>query len=281
MWLLEGLQGKYKVKARWPCLPLSRRPFGFLYLPWMAREKIEDGIWFFGFQPLSSSGVAPRCMGTLAVPFHIPAAGHGLCGLGPECRPSPVPIPLPGASSWGGARLPPWGLRQAWAPGSPLHLFIDRALPQLLFQSPASCRRLIREGGAGSQAQSCHPALGGGNTEPACLLSSPSCPPSAQPYRSSWELGTGWRWDALLGERGACSSRAFWLLLLPGVPRPDEAPPHSTGPSSRGLREPLSSDGPARPTTFPLADSRLWRPPPWHAAGAQGSGARGDAADHL
>lgn len=127
----------------------------------MAREKIEDGIWLFGFQPLSSSGAAPRCMGTLTVPFHIPAAGHGLCGLGPECRPSSVPIPLPGASSWGGARLPPWGLRQAWAPGSPLHLFIDRALPQLLFQSPASCRRLIREGGAGSQAQSCHPALGG------------------------------------------------------------------------------------------------------------------------
>lgn len=109
------------------------------------------------------------------------------------------PSPSPGASSWGGTRLPhgasarPGSWQRAGGSLSMLHLFIDRALPQLLFQSPASCRRLIREGGAGSQAQSCHPELGG-NTQspPACLPAelpflSPECP--ARPQFLGTEAG--------------------------------------------------------------------------------------------
>lgn len=53
---------------------------------------------------------------------------------------------------------------------------------------------------------------------------------------SSRELGL-WLWGS-------------WLLLPPAVPRPDEAPPHSAGPSSSGLREPLSSEGPAQPPSL-------------------------------
>lgn len=135
-----------------------------------------------------------------------------LCGLGPECRLFPVPIPLPGASSWGGTRPPlrpppPMGPPPgsgSWQPAggslSMLHLFIDRALPQLLFQSPASCRRLIREGGAGSQEeQGAGPRAvtqGWEGTQRACLPAqlpflSPEC--SARPC--SWELWRDW-WSA-------------------------------------------------------------------------------------
>lgn len=217
-----------------------------------------------------------------------------LCGLGPECRPSPLPIPLPGASSWGGTRLPPPPMGPPPGPGSwqpaggslsMLHLFIDRALPQLLFQSPASCRRLIREGGAGSRAQSCHPGLGG-NTESPPASRLPFLSPECSAIARSWEPGKG-RWsDAPRPLEGswACGSRASRLLLRrggPGGPEPDEAPPpHSAVPAQPWPEGAPEQRGPC-PTTFPRADSRLGRPPPWHAAGAQGSGARADAADHL
>lgn len=93
------------------------------------------------------------------------------------------------------------------------------------------------------------PRAGRERREPACLLSSPSCPLSAQPYPL---LG------ALEGPVVGCPSsrelglwlRGSWLLLPPAVPRPDEAPPRSAGPSSSGLREPLSSEGPAQPPSL-------------------------------
>lgn len=156
---LSALDGAREHRGR-------SRAFGDLApcLPKAIPELLPD-VWLFQPEPAPAQPLATR-----------------LCGLGPECRLFPVPIPLPGASSWGGTRLPlppamgPPPGPGSWQPAggslSMLHLFIDRALPQLLFQSPASCRRLIREGGAGSRAQSCHPGLGG-NTE-----SPPACPAS-------------------------------------------------------------------------------------------------------
>lgn len=51
-----------------------------------------------------------------------------------------------------------------------LHLFIDRALPQLLFQSPASCWRLIRLIGEEEQGARPRAVTGGaGREHRACL----------------------------------------------------------------------------------------------------------------
>lgn len=100
-----------------------------------------------------------------------------------------------------------------------LQLFIDRALPQLLFQSSASCRRLIREGGAGSQAQSCHQGWEG--TQRARLPAElPFLSPEYSAVPGSWELGKSWWLDALLEESWAYNSGASWFLLPPGGPRP-------------------------------------------------------------
>lgn len=145
----------------------------------MARGNIEmePGFWVSSPSPAKNSArAAPRHMGTPACALPRPSLwppGSAALALsaGPPLFPSPClalppgvepPPPLgppPGPGSW----------QPAGGSLSMLHLFIARALPQLLFQSPASCRRLIREEGAGSQAQSCHPGLGG-NTEspPAC-----------------------------------------------------------------------------------------------------------------
>lgn len=168
----------------------------------MARGKIEDGIWLFGLQPLACQEQRQRCSevhgysAVLPQPSLWPPGSVALAlSAGPPLFPSPCLALPPGVERTSPPMGPPPGLG-SWQPAggslSMLHLFIDRALPQLLFQSSASCRRLIREGGAGSRAQSCHPGLGGNTESPPCLLSSPSCPLSAEPYPGSRELGKGW-----------------------------------------------------------------------------------------
>jgi hypothetical protein len=171
-----------------------------------------------------------------------------LCGLGPECRPSLIPSPSPGASSWGGTRLPPMGPPPglgSWQPAggslSMLHLFIDRALPQLLFQSPASCRRLIREGGAGSWPRAVTQYWEG--TQRACLLArlsflSPEC---SAIYPRSWDLRTCSGRCSVEEGRPVASGPPRWAVLPPGAPRPDEVPPYLVCPSGSGLRESQSS----------------------------------------
>lgn len=176
-------------KARWPvCHPLAD-PSGSSTWLWMARGKIEVKSGFWSPTP-RLPGAAPELLPEAWVlspcPFPAQPLATGLCGLGPERRPSPVPIPLPGASSWGGTRLPPWGLRQARL------LAAGRLLPEhappIYRQGPpptaisVSCQLPAAHSGRRSRepAQSCHPRLGG-NTEslPAEL---PFLSPSAQLY---------------------------------------------------------------------------------------------------
>ena len=266
-------------------------------LPALDGER-EDGGWLFGLWPFACreqrARAVPRCAGiparALPQPSLRPPRSVALAlSAGPPRFPSPRLAPPPGAERPPPPPMGPPPGPGSWQPAggslSMLHLFIDRALPQLLFQSPASCRRLIREGGAGSRAQSCHPGLGG-NTESPPASRLPFLSPECSAIARSWEPGKG-RWsDAPRPLEGswACGSRASRLLLRrggPGGPEPDEAPPpHSAVPAQPWPEGAPEQRGPC-PTTFPRADSRLGRPPPWHAAGAQGSGARADAADHL
>lgn len=174
-----------------------------------------------------------------------PPRSHPPClALPPGMERASPPPPLgppPGPGSW----------QPAGGSLSMLHLFIDRALPQLLFQSSASCRRLIREGGAGSRPRAV--TQGWEGTQRARLSAQLSfLSPERSAIPRSWGLGKGQWSDAPLEGSWACSSGASWLLLPPGVPRPDEAPPHGAGPSSSGLREPSSRAVRAPPDHLPF-----------------------------
>lgn len=92
--------------------------------------KREDRGWNLAFWSPAPRlpGAAPEVLRgawVLRSPSPAQPLATRLCGLGPECRPSPVPIPLPGASSWGGTHLPPHG-----ASARPGLLAAGRRLPE-------------------------------------------------------------------------------------------------------------------------------------------------------
>lgn len=154
--------------------------------------EIESGVWVSGPSPAKSARAGPRHMGTLACALPRPSLRPpGSVALALSAGPPLAPIPLPGASSWGGTRLPPLGPPPARAPGL---LAAGRRLPEhappIYRQGPpptaisVSCQLPAAHSGRRSRepGPELSPRAGREHREPACLLSSPSCPLSAQPY---------------------------------------------------------------------------------------------------
>lgn len=150
-------------------------------LPALDGER-EDGGWLFGLWPFACREQRQSCpqMRGYSGPGPSPAQPPAtpLCGLGPECRPSPLPIPLPGASSWGGTRLPPPPHGASARPGL---LAAGRRLPEhappIYRQGPpptaisVSCQLPAAHSGRRSRepGPELSPRAGREHREPACL----------------------------------------------------------------------------------------------------------------
>lgn len=182
---------------------------------------------FFGLQPLACQEQhqsCPRCTDTPGVPFPGLASGHPPPWPWPRARPSRFPSPClalpPGVerASPHGASARPWLLAAS--------LQLPEHAPPIYRQGPppiaisVSCQLPAAHSGRRSRepVPELSPRAGRERREPACLLSSPSCPPSALPHSGSRELGTG-RWsNAPLGASWACGSGP------PGSARCQECP---------------------------------------------------------